>query len=184
MGVALPDEKFDVTPETPTDVAAIRAVVQRAFATHVEVADMVESIRASARYIPELALVARMHDEVVGFVMISTVDLVDEAGRIREILSLTPLAVDPPFQRRGIGSALVRKAVAAAEATGAPLVVLEGSPRYYGRLGSRWAPDFAVELTLPDWAPREAAQVFPLSGYDAEYRGRVVYPPAIAAVTS
>ncbi|MGW5237611.1 hypothetical protein ACWEOW_01620 [Monashia sp. NPDC004114] len=63
-------------------------------------------------------------------------------------------------------------------------MVLEGSPRYYGRLGFTFAPAHGITIDLPGWAPREAAQVYRLSRYDPEFRGRVEYPPAIAALSS
>jgi len=46
----------------------------------------------------------------------------------------------------------------------------------------RRGPSGGVTLDLPDWAPREAAQVFLPSFYDADVRGHVEYPPAIAGL--
>lgn len=172
-----------IAPEQASDRAAVEAVVRRAFVNRPEVAAMVAAIRASPRYRPGLALVARVDQHVVGFVMLSGTDLIDHDGARREILTLTPLAVVAEFERRGIGSALVRAALSEADRRGEPLVVLEGSPRYYGRLGFEFASAHGIQLDLPDWAPPEAAQVFPLSGYDPRIRGRVEYPPAIAALS-
>ncbi|GAB3065933.1 hypothetical protein GCM10027053_31520 [Intrasporangium mesophilum] len=115
--------------------------------------------------------------------MLSGTDLVDHLGTRREVLTLTPLAVVPEYERRGIGSALVRAAIKEADRCGEPLVVLEGSPHYYGRLGFTFAPAHGITIDLPDWAPREAAQVYPLSRYDPHVTGRVEYPPAIAGLS-
>jgi putative acetyltransferase len=68
------------------------------------------------------------------------------------------------------------------EASGEPLVVLEGSLAYYGRLGFEHSVPFGIEITLPSWAPAEAAQVLRLQAYDPSIRGRVVYPPAFGGV--
>lgn len=144
---------------------------------------MVINIRESPGYRKRLALVARCDDSLVGFVMLSATDLVDEDGGRSEVLTLSPLAVAPGHERRGIGRSLVRAALEAADRDGAPLVVLEGSPRYYGRLGFQYAPDHGIEIELPDWAPREAAQVCVLSNYDPGFRGKVEYPAAIADLT-
>ncbi len=171
-----------IEAEQGADHAAVDDVVRRAFADRPEVADMVAAIRASPRFRPGLALVARVGDRVAGFVMLSGTDLVDDAGERREVLTLTPLAVAPEYERRGIGSALVRAALEEAERRGEPLVVLQGSPRYYGRFGFEFAPEHGISIDLPDWA-REGAQVYLLSSYDPRIRGRVEYPPEIAAVS-
>jgi putative acetyltransferase len=115
--------------------------------------------------------------------MLSGTDLVDGASRRHEVLTLTPLAVAPAYGRRGIGSALVRAALAEAERRDEPVVVLEGSPDYYGRLGFEPASRHGISIDLPDWASPESAQVCVLSNYDPSLRGRVEYPPAIAAIT-
>jgi putative acetyltransferase len=171
-------DDFVIEAEQDADHAPVDDVVRRAFAGRPEVAEMVAAIRASPRFRPGLALVARVGDRVAGFVMLSGTDLVDDAGGRREVLTLTPLAVAPECERRGIGSALVRAALEEAERRGEPLVVLEGSRRYYGRLGFTFAPEHGISM---DWA-REGAQVYLLSGYDPRIRGRVEYPPEIAAV--
>lgn len=172
-----------IEPERPEDGDAINAVVSRAFEGRPAVADMVRAIRGSSRYRPGLAFVARAGGEVVGFVMLSGTDLVDGTGGRREVLTLTPLAVAPGHERCGIGSALVRAALRAADAAGEPLVVLEGSPEYYGRLGFRRAADHGIDLDLPEWVPPEAAQVYALSAYVPALKGHIEYPPAIAALS-
>jgi putative acetyltransferase len=181
-----------IEPESVADVPAVRDVALAAFPDEPGVADLVEAIRFSPQYEPDLSLVARVDGRVAGFVMISHAELVEDgagptgetdAARRHDVLTLSPLAVAPDRQRRGIGAALVRVALAAADLAGAGLVTLEGSPRYYGRLGFRSAAEAGIVMHLPDWAPPEAAQVYLLRGYDPSARGRLVYPPAFDAVT-
>ncbi|MDQ1720550.1 MAG: putative acetyltransferase, partial [Pseudonocardiales bacterium] len=69
-----------VERERPADPAAIREVVRAAFADHQSVADLVDLIRASPEFVPELALVARVDGEVAGFVMLSHAELVEDSG--------------------------------------------------------------------------------------------------------
>ncbi len=168
-----------VRPERPEDVGAIRDVVVGAFGLESH-GDLVEAIRASPEYRPELSLVAVVDGTVVGHVMIDGCVL--RSGHAdRAIVMLSPLAVAPEAQGRGIGTALVAAALRAADAAGEPLVVLEGSPRFYGARGFEFAPGRGIHLHLPDWAPAEAAQVAVLSAYDPDdstLRGEVVYPPA------
>ena len=167
-----------IRPETADDHGAVATVVGDAFGGPVEVR-LVEAIRASDSYIPELALVAERAGRVLGHVMISHVELerAGDGGR-RPIASLSPLAVAPDVHRQGIGSALVRAVTAGADRRGEPLVVLEGDPRYYGRFGFEHSVRYGIHITLPDWAPPEAAQVMRLRAYDPSLIGRVVYPPA------
>ena len=80
-------------PETPADYAAVRDVVGRAFERE-EVVDLVDRIRSSENYVPELSFVAESDGKIVGHVMLSYVDLVGEQSAHR-ILTLSPLSVAP-----------------------------------------------------------------------------------------
>ena len=170
-----------IRPERREDEAAIAELVEAAFGSPIE-ARLVEALRASDVFVPELSLVAERDGRIVGHVMISYAALVERGdaddGTSRRIASLAPLAVAPDAQRGGIGAVLVRTVTARAEEMGEPLVVLQGSPTYYGRLGFEYSVPHGIHLTLPSWAPAEAAQVMRLRGYDPSWQGRVVYPPA------
>ena len=169
-------EEVTCRAERPEDHRVISDVVTAAFGSRAE-AELVERIRESQYSIPDLSVVAENAGRIVGHVMISYATLHGRDGE-RPVAMLSPLAVDPAFQRRGIGSALVRNVTAEADALGEPLVVLEGSPRFYGRLGFEHSLLYGIEMPLPSWAPQEAAQVLRLSGWFPSIRGRVEYPPA------
>lgn len=174
-------DQVTIRPEAPGDHAAIADVVSAAFGSDRE-AQLVAAIRASPAFVPELALVAVLDGAVVGHVVVSYVGLADGDGRLRQIASLSPLAVAPEHQRQGIGSALVRAVVAEADRRGELLVVLEGDPGYYGRLGFEHSVPHGITITLPSWAPPEAAQILRLRRYDPALAGHVVYPPAFDRV--
>jgi GNAT superfamily N-acetyltransferase len=93
--------------------------VARAFGSDAE-ALLVDRIRDAPEYVPEMALVAVVGGDVAGHVMISGALLRGAAGE-RPIVMLSPLAVDPAHRRRGIGSALVRAALAVADGRGEPI---------------------------------------------------------------
>ncbi len=171
---------FTVRPERPADRAAIAAVVEAAFGSPAE-ARLVAAIRASDNFIDDLSLVAERDEEILGHVMISHVGL-RTAERTVPVASLSPLAVAPTRQREGVGSALVHEVTTAADARGEPLVVLEGSPDYYGRLGFEHSVPLGITIDLPSWAPSEAAQLMRLGNYDPAIRGHIVYPPAFDSV--
>jgi putative acetyltransferase len=177
--MASPPERLVIRPETRRDHVAIGRVVAAAFGSQAE-ADLVDRIRASAEYVPEMALVAERGGEIVGHVMISHAVLRNADGD-RRIVMLSPLAVDPPHQRGGIGRALVESALQLADSLGEPLVILEGNPVYYGLLGFEHSIRYGIEIHLPSWAPPEAAQVKLLTSFDPDdptLRGTVVYPVA------
>ena len=174
--------QIDIRPESRDDQAAIRRVVRAAFDNHPSVADLVDLIRDSPEFVPELSLIACHSGEVVGHVMLSHAELVDEHGVRRRILTLSPLSVAPALQRRGIGSALVPAGLAAAEAMGEPLVVLQGSPGYYPRFGFRDCRTLGIEIDLPDWSTPDAGMAYPLSTYDPSLRGHLIEPPAFGAL--
>lgn len=168
-----------IRPEAPADHDAIARLVTAAFGSGAE-ARLVERIRSSPEYVAEMALVAELDGDVVGHVVISGATVRSDHGD-RPIVMLSPLAVDPAHQRQGIGGALVDAVTEIADRRGEPYVVLEGSPRYYPRLGFTSAAARGLTLPLPDWAPAEAAQVKLLSSDDPDdprLRGVVVYPPA------
>lgn len=174
---------IDIRAETAADHAAITRVVRDAFDSDDEPA-LVERIRASTEYVPELALVAEIDGRVVGHVMISGATLHARDGA-RPTLLLAPLAVAPARQGEGIGAALVHEVARRAGGLGHRFVVLEGSPAYYSRLGFEPASRFGVTMPLPDWAPPDAAQLLRLPGFvegDVHGGGRVEYPAAFAGV--
>lgn len=151
-----------------------------------QIPPLIASIRASSGYLPDLALVAVARrpggPEIVGHVMVSRTDVVRDDGRAVPILLLSPLAVAPRDQRRGIGTALTRAALAIADRRDEPLMVVEGIPEYYPRFGFVRArslgilpPEHLGDIDAP-WMAR------PAPTWTSEVRGRVVYPPHFAAL--
>ena len=134
-----------IRAETDADRQAIREINEQAFGRPIE-ADLVDTIRASDRFVPELSLVADDGRDLVGHVLLSYVDLEPGAHRI---LQLGPLAVRPLHQRRGAGTALMTEALRLADEKDEPLVLIEGDPVYYGRSA------FAV-LRSSESSPRRA----------------------------
>ncbi len=159
----------------PVDGAAIHRVNERAFDTAAE-ADLVDALRGTDAWIPELSLVAEDGGEVVGHILVSVVEL--DPGP--ELLSLGPMAVLPEHQRRGIGSSLVEEAVRIARGLEFPVMVVLGHPGFYPRFGFRDAR--AMGIDTPYDVPDEAWMALPLRAQETPLRGTVRYPPAWGAV--
>lgn len=134
-----------------------------------KVADLVDALR---RDDPTFAaFVAEEADDVVGQVMFSR-GLLDAPRRVVEVRTLSPVAVVPDRQGRGIGSALIRHGLQELDGRGVPLVFLEGDPRYYSRVGFDAAGEHGFRkpsLRIPD----EAFQVVKLSAYEPWMTGDV-----------
>jgi putative acetyltransferase len=162
-----------VRPESIRDIEAIGAVTRAAFGKDRE-ARMVEEIRRSDSFVPDLSLVAEVEGEIVGHAMLSYVRL-EEAGR--RVLELGPMSVRPNNQRQGVGSALIREAIRVAEERGEPMILVLGHATYYPRFGFRPASELGI--TPPDSnIPDEVFMALPLTAYDPRLRGRVVFPSA------
>jgi predicted N-acetyltransferase YhbS len=62
---------------------------------------------------------------------------------------LGPLTVEPPFRSRGVGRALLDRALNDARAKGHRLVVLVGDEPYYSRVGFKAIPKGRVTMPGP-----------------------------------
>jgi predicted N-acetyltransferase YhbS len=71
-----------------------------------------------------------------------------QVGESKALL-LGPLTVEPPFRERGIGQALIGRALAEARSRGHRLVVLVGDEPYYGKLGFKPIPKGRAALPGP-----------------------------------
>lgn len=148
----------------PDDHDAIVAVTDAAFRGEAKAVRIVREIE------PAISLVCEEGGEVIGHTMLSRMRMGEERP-----LQLSPLSVAPDHQRRGIGSALVREALARADAIGEPFVVLLGSPAYYPRFGFEPASPHGI---LAPGEFGDAWMLARLSAWDGTHGGRVEFPPA------
>ena len=129
------DLKLTIQHETPGDADAIERLHERAFGPG-RFARSSERIREEAEADPRLSIVARVLTLIVGSVRLTPIRI----GAAKALM-LGPLAVEPAFRSRGIGKALVERALADADKLGHNLVLLVGDEPYYSRMGfKRVAP--------------------------------------------
>jgi putative acetyltransferase len=172
---------WSIRPELPIDLDQIHEVHREAFHGRTE-AELVDAIRSGPDFLPDLSLVAVTDDgSVLGHILLSrvTFEASDGSGR-HDVLALAPLAVLPPYQGSGIGSALMCEALAIADARDEAFVVVLGSPAFYGRFGFVPADEF--EIVGPYEDAGDAFQVRPRPGGPALRAGSVVYPPKFESV--
>ncbi|MEU8316689.1 N-acetyltransferase [Micromonospora sp. NPDC049033] len=162
-----------IREEQVHDHELVCAIHRRAFGTeHGDtVAELVDALRRDDP--TAVSLVSEEADDFVGHVMFSQC-LLDAQRRLVDVTSLSPLAVAPEWQRRGIGSALIRRGLQELDERGVPLVFLEGDPRYYSRVGFSPAGEHGFRkpsLRIPD----RCFQVIKLSAYEPWMTGTFVY---------
>jgi len=128
-----------------------------AFPTALE-ADLVDRLRGDADWLisvvaeerteknPPIAMGGlrgpRIGDGVVGHILVTRIriDGIEDAV----FGAIAPVAVPPEFQRRGIGSAIIRRALEDARAMGLGAVFVLGDPAYYARFGFRRADEYGI----------------------------------------
>jgi len=135
---------MQIRPERPQDIPTIHALTRDAFANapHRDGTeqDIVDGLRAAGAL--SVSLVAEDGSDLVGHVALSPVTLSDGS---QDWYGLGPISVAPAHQGRGVGSALMKAALAALQESDAAGCVLLGDPAYYGRFGFRADP----RLRLP-----------------------------------
>ncbi len=163
---------MDIRAERTGDHAAVRTLHRQAFGDRGDVvADLVEALRRDDP--GAVSLVAEAGGGVAGHVLFSR-SLLDAPRRLAEVQVLSPLAVAPGRQRRGIGSALIRHGLRLLDERGVPVVFLEGDPRYYARAGFRPAARDGFRkpsLRIPD----AGFQVVTLAAHEPWMTGTLVY---------
>lgn len=132
-----------IRQEEAKDYPAVYAVIKAAFARAAHAdgneQDLASALRQSDAYIPELALVAEIDGKIVGHILFTKVDI---GGSVQ--LALAPLSVLPEYQRRGVGSALIREGHRRARELGYGYSIVLGSETYYPRMGYVPAKNFGI----------------------------------------
>jgi len=152
------------------DHASTRQVVDDAFRPE-DVASFLAALRADGCILGEW--LAEDSSGPVGHIVFSRVWLEQQSGSRLDAAMLTPLAVRPDRQRRGIGVRLMDYALKELESHGESLFFVLGHPNYYARAGFRSASVLGVESP---WSGNPAfmvrARIVPA--------GRLVLPSVIA----
>ncbi len=134
--------------ETPKDIDSIRYVNEQAFGQKEE-AEIIDKLRK--RDVVTLSLVAVQADQIVGHILFSPVSVESEDSSF-EAITLAPMAVLPEYQRKGIGSQLVRVGLEECRRLGHEIVMVLGHPDYYPRFGFVPASTYGIKCKydVPD----------------------------------
>ncbi|MCE1189254.1 MAG: N-acetyltransferase [Ignavibacteria bacterium] len=169
-----------IRQETSADYTAVFDITQKAFA-QLEVSDhteqfLVERLRASDGFIPELSLVAVCDGKIAAHILFTRLYIVTNDSR-HESLILAPVSVLPEQQSKGVGSALINHGHEVARGLGYSSVVLVGHKDYYPRFGYKKLSGFGISIPFP--APDECCLGLELvPGALQNIHGIVEFPPA------
>jgi predicted N-acetyltransferase YhbS len=137
------DLSVTILPETPEDALAIERLHERTFGPG-RYARTAYRIREQFAHRCDLSFTARIGTLLVGSVR-STPICIGATGA----LLLGPLTIEPPFRERGIGRALIERALSVARDRGHRLVMLVGDEPYYGKLGFKRVARGVVSMPGP-----------------------------------
>jgi len=133
---------ISIRKERPPDVAAREALLDEAFGEH-RWRKSSQSLRDRRLPASDLAFVATDSKRVVGTARLWNI----VCGTGQAGLLLGPVAVARDCRNRGVGTALVRHALAAARRRGHRAIVLVGDASYYSRFG--FSAEKAAALRMP-----------------------------------
>lgn len=137
--------KILVRQEKEADFSFVHEVNRLAFGQDDE-ADLVDSLRKNKDvFIPELSIVAVTDSEIVGHILFTRIKIINDRGSAHDSLALAPMAVNPRFQRRGIGKQLVKSGLEKAIKLGFSSVIVLGHEDYYPTFGFKPAHEWNIK---------------------------------------
>jgi putative acetyltransferase len=140
--------KISIRAEHLSDIPDIHELNKMAFGQDNE-ANLVDLLRESEHFVPELSLVAVADDIIVGYILFSKVSIVNGDSR-HETLALAPIAIHPAHQKKGIGGKLITHGLQLAQELGYRSVIVLGHELYYPKFGfvsaSRWGINAPIDV--------------------------------------
>jgi predicted N-acetyltransferase YhbS len=137
------DIALTILSETPADAPAIERLHERTFGPG-RFAKTAYRLREQAAHRLDLSFTARIGTLLVGSIWLSPVRI----GETKALL-LGPLTVEPAFRERGVGQALIERALQEAKTKGHKIVVLVGDESYYGKSGFKRVPPSRATMPGP-----------------------------------
>ena len=153
--------------ERPDDYEAILRLTYEAFLTldypgrrRMDEHYLIYLLQSSKHVISDLCFVAEYEGEIVGHILYTKSSFKRPDNSEANTITFGPLSVLPKYQRRGIGSTLVRHSMDKAQELGYKAVLITGVPDYYPKLGFKRASSY--NLILPDFPIPDAFMVYEL----------------------
>jgi len=141
--------KITIRQEIPDDFKEVSDIIEDAFQNE-EISDntehrLVERLRNSEAFIPELSLVAVNGNEIVGHILLTRIKIESEKKTF-DSLALAPVTVKPVYQKKGIGGLLIRESHRIAKEMGFKSIILLGHEDYYPRFGYELTSKYGIKI--------------------------------------
>jgi predicted N-acetyltransferase YhbS len=140
-----------IRQETKRDFSEIFVLHSKAFGQDNE-ARLVNLLRNSDTFIPELSLVGVAGNRIIAHILFTRISIVDVNKNRQSSLALAPMGVLPEFQKQGIGGQLIRYGISKARQLGHRSVIVVGHEHYYPKFGfvpaRKW--DIKSPFDIPD----------------------------------
>lgn len=144
-----------IRPEEHRDYKSIISLILRSFQEGTDYSDgtdiiaLVEEIRDSKYYIPELSFVAELNNHVVGHFLFSKFPISPTKGGGHHdtdsgIVMLAPVSVHADFFRQGIGTAMLTMGIQKVRELGYKGITVEGNYKFYNRVGFRTSSEYNI----------------------------------------
>jgi len=162
-----------IRPEVPKDYPLIDAINTEAFGQHNE-SLLIRALRKRSDFDPRLSLVAEVNGNPIGHILFTPIDIQSPNISFGS-LALAPMSVLPKYQKRGIGTSLIKAGIAQARQLGFKSIIVLGHAKYYPKFG--FEPASSRSIKAPFEVPDEAFMALELikSGLEG-VSGTVVYP--------
>jgi len=135
---------------------------------------MVERLRNSNAFIPELSIVAENGNKIAGHILLTRIHIYKEDQSF-DALTLAPLSIRPEFQNMGIGKRLVRESHRVAKELGFEFIAVLGHANYYPKFGYELTSKYNIEI--PFKITEENSMITSLTGnnFSEIIGGRIKY---------
>jgi len=105
---------------------------------------LVHVMRSHKDFLPELALVIEVDNQIIGNIMYTKTKLIDESGEEKDILTFGPVCILPEYQRKGYGKKLMEYSFEQAAAFDYDVIVIFGNPNNYVSRGFKSCKKYNV----------------------------------------
>lgn len=173
-----------IRPENHKDYKDIICLILRSFKEGTSYSDgtdiiaLIEEIRDSKYYIPELSFVAELDNKIIGHFLFSHFPLSaamqgghSDSGK-SDIVMLAPVSVHADYFHQGIGTAMLTKGIEKVKAKGYKGITVEGDYHFYNHVGFKTSSEYGI---------------YPTSGYPMTDPGCMMcletYPGSLAGIS-